>query len=357
MIFITDRTIEDVAEAQAFANKSWEDFSDEDKEHWFAGLKGAFNASDLKRIDNNINDLGLKMNNFYRKRLSFNSEKTLTVDSSKYPNVYITALTYPIYFTVKVYVGGTLVATNSYDREQTFTSSIGIYTYEITYYTSHEQTQCGEPFVYGSAFNIESYTKSDIRCVVNDGSKYFIPNYGNGIPLRSDILSRVERINYLLDQIPQSKERYQINEDLLFENFNYETLNSIEKKLEYIYNFLQTPISTYEMEITWDTSTTVEPIEQADVTKYFITTSDYITFPEIKGSLIDIYAKAGTVMHMRWFDPQTHISNNSIRIEWTSDGWRAIAASGFFKFTLYSKTVIKSDFIETIKLRQYYQLY
>lgn len=54
MEFIYDRTEDDVYEAQRFEQMDWKDFSDDEKEQWFAGLKGAFNYTDWNRIVNNI---------------------------------------------------------------------------------------------------------------------------------------------------------------------------------------------------------------------------------------------------------------------------------------------------------------
>lgn len=57
MKFIYDRTEDDVYEAKRFEQMDWDDFSDEEKEQWFAGLKGSFNYTDYNRIVNNIKDL------------------------------------------------------------------------------------------------------------------------------------------------------------------------------------------------------------------------------------------------------------------------------------------------------------
>lgn len=57
MKFIYDRTEDDVFEAKRFEQMDWDDFSDEEKEQWFAGLKGSFNYTDYNRIVNNIKDL------------------------------------------------------------------------------------------------------------------------------------------------------------------------------------------------------------------------------------------------------------------------------------------------------------
>lgn len=51
---VTDRTQNDVRRVLELLEKGWKSFSDEEKEEWSAGLKGALNTSDLERIQNNI---------------------------------------------------------------------------------------------------------------------------------------------------------------------------------------------------------------------------------------------------------------------------------------------------------------
>ena len=47
---ITDRTEADYLKAAAFAAKSWDSMTDEEKSEWLKGLKGAYNASDMNRV-------------------------------------------------------------------------------------------------------------------------------------------------------------------------------------------------------------------------------------------------------------------------------------------------------------------
>lgn len=54
---IFDRTAEDVSILKSLLEKGYENFTDEEKVLWQSDLKGALNASDLSRIENNISVL------------------------------------------------------------------------------------------------------------------------------------------------------------------------------------------------------------------------------------------------------------------------------------------------------------
>lgn len=51
---VTDRSQSDVERVQELLEKGWQNFSDEEKTEWSDGMKGALNASDLVRVQNNI---------------------------------------------------------------------------------------------------------------------------------------------------------------------------------------------------------------------------------------------------------------------------------------------------------------
>ena len=51
---VTDRTQNDVRRVLELLEKGWNNFSDDAKEEWQVGIKGALNTSDLERIQNNI---------------------------------------------------------------------------------------------------------------------------------------------------------------------------------------------------------------------------------------------------------------------------------------------------------------
>ena len=51
---VTDRTQSDVERVLELLKKGWHSFTEEEKETWQKGLKGALNRSDLERIQNNV---------------------------------------------------------------------------------------------------------------------------------------------------------------------------------------------------------------------------------------------------------------------------------------------------------------
>ena len=56
--FVFDRTQEDVERYLVLRAKGWENFSEEEKAEWLAGMKGCFNTADMKRNENNVAVLG-----------------------------------------------------------------------------------------------------------------------------------------------------------------------------------------------------------------------------------------------------------------------------------------------------------
>jgi hypothetical protein len=55
--FVFDRTQDDVDRVKELSKKNWDDFTAAEKKEWNDGMKGAINASDIKRIKWNINEL------------------------------------------------------------------------------------------------------------------------------------------------------------------------------------------------------------------------------------------------------------------------------------------------------------
>lgn len=51
---VTDRKQSDVERIRELLEKGWENFTEGEKTEWCAGMKGALNASDLDRVQNNI---------------------------------------------------------------------------------------------------------------------------------------------------------------------------------------------------------------------------------------------------------------------------------------------------------------
>ena len=60
---ITDRTQTDVDRAKQLAAKGWNNLTDDEKHEWSSGLKGAYNYTDLNRVEQAVaelaDDLGL----------------------------------------------------------------------------------------------------------------------------------------------------------------------------------------------------------------------------------------------------------------------------------------------------------
>lgn len=59
---ITDRTQADVDRVKALAKKGWASMTDVEKAEWNAGLKGAYNATDLNRVGSAINYVAGRLN-------------------------------------------------------------------------------------------------------------------------------------------------------------------------------------------------------------------------------------------------------------------------------------------------------
>lgn len=60
---ITDRTAEDVAEVRAFAKRGFQNLTDLEKQKWLTGMKGAYNYTDLNRVENAVKYLEDMLNN------------------------------------------------------------------------------------------------------------------------------------------------------------------------------------------------------------------------------------------------------------------------------------------------------
>ena len=61
MNLITDRTLADVERVSALSGKVWDDFTEEEKSEWLAGMKGAYNYTDLNRVESAMQTLGNMM--------------------------------------------------------------------------------------------------------------------------------------------------------------------------------------------------------------------------------------------------------------------------------------------------------
>lgn len=77
---IYDRTEEDVITLRRLLDKGYKNFTDEEKELWNQSLKGAFNISDINRIENNIYILGLCLELNIDKKIYFETDIPLEAD-------------------------------------------------------------------------------------------------------------------------------------------------------------------------------------------------------------------------------------------------------------------------------------
>ena len=61
MELITDRTLADVTRAQQFRSKGWNNLTVAEQAEWSAGLKGAYNYTDLNRVESAVATLRAKL--------------------------------------------------------------------------------------------------------------------------------------------------------------------------------------------------------------------------------------------------------------------------------------------------------
>lgn len=61
MEFVTDRTQYDVDLVNALRAKGWKNMTSTEQRRWDEGLKGAYNYTDLNRVESNVADLGMML--------------------------------------------------------------------------------------------------------------------------------------------------------------------------------------------------------------------------------------------------------------------------------------------------------
>ncbi len=61
MDLITDRTQADVERARALNAKGWDAMTDAERAEWSAGLKGAYNCTDLNRVESAVAELAAQL--------------------------------------------------------------------------------------------------------------------------------------------------------------------------------------------------------------------------------------------------------------------------------------------------------
>lgn len=90
---ITDRTQADVDRYYYFRDKRWSDLTDEEKEEFARGLKGSYNYTDFKRVENAVAYLSSVLNSYgYRNIVKLSSEETFTPEYIRTKEEIITYL-------------------------------------------------------------------------------------------------------------------------------------------------------------------------------------------------------------------------------------------------------------------------
>lgn len=87
MIFkypVVDRSREDVEYAKGLKAKGWKNFTEEEKEKWKNGLKGALNLDDVKRVLNNLE----YVNQYKRYQLIVPSQDDYIVNDNIFEDLY-----------------------------------------------------------------------------------------------------------------------------------------------------------------------------------------------------------------------------------------------------------------------------
>lgn len=90
---ITDRTQADVDRYYYFRNKRWTDLTDVEKQEFSAGLKGSYNYTDFKRVEDAVSYLSNLLNQYgYRNKVELSSEETFNPEYIRVKEEIITYL-------------------------------------------------------------------------------------------------------------------------------------------------------------------------------------------------------------------------------------------------------------------------
>lgn len=90
---ITDRTQADVDRYYYFRNKRWTDLTDAEKQEFSAGLKGSYNYTDFKRVEDAVLYLSNLLNQYgYRNKVKLSSEETFNPEYIRVKEEIITYL-------------------------------------------------------------------------------------------------------------------------------------------------------------------------------------------------------------------------------------------------------------------------
>lgn len=90
---ITDRTQADVDRYYYFRNKRWTDLTDVEKQEFSAGLKGTYNYTDFKRVEDAVSYLSNLLKQYgYRNEVELSSEETFNPEYIRVKEEIITYL-------------------------------------------------------------------------------------------------------------------------------------------------------------------------------------------------------------------------------------------------------------------------
>lgn len=90
---ITDRTQADVDRYYYFRNKRWDELTSKEKQEFSAGLKGSYNYTDFKRVENAVSYLSNLLNQYgYVNTVKLSSESTFTPEYVREKKEIITYL-------------------------------------------------------------------------------------------------------------------------------------------------------------------------------------------------------------------------------------------------------------------------
>lgn len=343
MEFITDRTYADVLKLLDYEKMGWNNMDVNERLEWYRHSKGAFNLRDLERISDNIQELRKLLQNKFRKKIymAYSAGTYRTTIREYYTYVYFETEKTNCKWECDIYNSdGTL-------HSSTLHTGSTIVTKDATQYANViilDDTKIDEFDVYATDFILDEYVPIEVDYYDN-----------KVIPTRSLFENRFSQQNLLLSCIPEYGLNYKVDLETVFTHLDFKYLNDIESKLELIYNFINTPTNQYVVPVEWNYEDTVKVINEDDVTDNHITTNDYIWFDNIGESTTYLYAPAGTVAHIEWYDETTLSHYNSHRMKWTSTEWSGVRASGLFKVTFYAENGV--DLKNNVKVQQRYRLY
>lgn len=78
---ITDRTQADVNRVVSFAKRGWSGLTEAEKTEWLAGMKGAYNATDLNRVGGAVNYLAARLTQLPEDVAAYLAEKGVAPDT------------------------------------------------------------------------------------------------------------------------------------------------------------------------------------------------------------------------------------------------------------------------------------